>query len=96
VQLLGSEIGIALKHFPILVSGYQRYLFNSESSLEKPGGCFMSQVMKPKVLDLEVLAGARERDADRLGIVRKDPIIASGDWPLLLQDRPGVKAGVIK
>ena len=40
---------MALEHFPILMSGYERYLFDRKPGFEQSARAFVAQVMKMKI-----------------------------------------------
>jgi aspartate/methionine/tyrosine aminotransferase len=46
-------VSVAAQHFPILVPGDERDLFNGKPSLEKAARAFVTQIVKMKVIDLQ-------------------------------------------
>lgn len=56
VQHFRLEMRIPPQHLPILVTRDQSYLFDRESSFEEAACSFMPQVVKMKVVDVQVSA----------------------------------------
>ena len=58
-----SQVRVASKHLPILVTGNERDLLDLKACLEQSAGPFMTKVMKMQVRDSEAFAGPCERRA---------------------------------
>lgn len=77
---------VAAQHLPIFVPSNQRYLFNCEPSFKQAARSFVSQVVKMKIVDVEVTAPSTEGGADRLMIERENSIIVIAALCLLFLD----------
>lgn len=58
-----SQVRVASKHLPILVTGNERDLLDLKAGLEQAASSFMTKVVKMQVRNFEAFAGARERCA---------------------------------
>ena len=66
------EVGVALQHLPVLVTGHERNLLNLQACFKQTARAFMAKIMKVQVFNSEIDAGPSERRPDRSGIMRKD------------------------
>ena len=90
-------MSVAAQHFPILVAGDKRDLFNGKPNLEKAARAFVTQIVKMKVIDLQFSALTTERCSNRSSVVRKNPAFANIRKPsLLLNDFASVIARYIQ
>ena len=97
MQIFGLQMCVVAQHFPILMSGDERHLFDRVPCLEKATGAFVTQVMKVKVLDVQLSALSTKGCTDRPSIVRKYPAtIGSGQLALLVNDLTGVIAADVQ
>src|SRR5215203_3495738 len=62
-----SQMSVTLQAAPASVTRHRNYLWDRPTHLEQPRDTFMAQVMKTEIIDLELLACARKRSADRVG-----------------------------
>lgn len=85
-------MGIALQHFPVLMTCDERNLFDLEIRFEEAACAFMAQVMKVEVFNPEFHASPAERSPDGTGIVGEDAALVRGAPALRQQDLPGVIA----
>src|ERR1700745_3505396 len=88
MDLLGPTVGVALQHLPVLVAGDERDLLDQKAGFEQPAGRLVAQVVEVQVDDLQLLAGASERRADRPGVVGKHAVALACERLLLLEARP--------
>ena len=77
-------MGVAAQHFPVLVPGDKRYLFNGKPSFEKSVRAFVTQNSKMKVFDLQFLTLTTKRRSNGSSVVGKNPAFANIREPTLL------------
>ena len=56
METLRADVGVASRHFPVLVPGDKGNLFNRETCLEQSTGRFMVQIMETQILDAQSTA----------------------------------------
>lgn len=63
MKSLGTQVGVASKHLPILVASDQRDLGDLKYCLEQAASPFMAKVVKMQVRYSQSFAGSGERRA---------------------------------
>ena len=61
---LGLQMRVASQHLPILMPCNEGYLFDCKSSFEQAARAFMAQIMKMKIVDIQVNAPSTEGGTD--------------------------------
>lgn len=88
---------IPSQHLPIPVARNESYLFDRKTCFKKTTGAFMPEIMKMKIVDLQVSALATKGRADRSGVVREDAAASVFiNLALLLNDGEGIVPTDIK
>ena len=83
---------VPAQHFPILVAGDQRDLFDREAGLEQAACALMAQIVEMQVLHADLDAGAPEGRSDRFRVVGKYPASCVPELLGLFGDqRPGIE-----
>jgi hypothetical protein len=69
-------MGKSLKADSTVVSRNGRNLRNCFSNFKETRASFMTKIVKKQIVDLKKMAGAGECSADRVGRIRKYPILS--------------------
>src|SRR5690554_1316241 len=92
MQMLGTQVGIALQHLPVAMPRDQCDLLDGKASFEEAACAFMAQIVEVQVLYLQVATGAPERSTNRACVVREDAIAFCDCCFLLPKNGPCIEA----